>query len=223
MWPHEPSALRTQCVESAIVSPNVISRLPETAACFVTPHGLRVARALAMRTNTPSLSVGLGELEPRSSFSSNLTVNVSPVARGFFFLIELPLDDIAYAAQRGRARQRATSRRSARSFARAVGRNSAHSLTKIAVSSRRATRRAHSLPSICAMAAEFSDVAYAKLLMHVAKHPWCEVGGVLLARDTADAAAPIVVVDAVPLFHTLMLAPTFEMAMMQIEAYCKIK
>ena len=81
-----------QCVARPSVSPNETSRLLETAACFVTPHGLRVVRALATRRNTPSLSLAFGELDARSTFTSNLIVNVSPVARGFFFLMDEPLD-----------------------------------------------------------------------------------------------------------------------------------
>ena len=192
------SALRTQCVDRPIVSANVSSRLPDTAVCFVWPHALRAARALAMRTNTPAASAGFGDDEPRSSFSSNLTVNTSPLARALppvrdFFFRPLPADaDIRCARWR----------------------------------SSRARAHARTMTT-------FADAAYCKALLHAHRHPAADVCGVLLGNSNGAGGggggaggrggAAAHVVDVVPLFHTVMLAPMFEMAMLQIDAYCKIK
>jgi hypothetical protein len=72
----------------------------------------------------------------------------------------------------------------------------------------------------------FSERAYLKVLLHVHKHAESDVNGVLLARASAggkSSAAAVEVVDAVPLFHDIMLAPMFETAMLQIDVYCRTK
>ena len=66
-----------------------------------------------------------------------------------------------------------------------------------------------------------SACAFAKPLLHATKYPHGSVNGVLLARDTPPGGAPkdrpLMVVDAVPLFHSsLTLAPMMEVALTQV-------
>ena len=67
-------------------------------------------------------------------------------------------------------------------------------------------------------AATMERDAYSKLLLHACKHPARPVLGVLLGRkgktDEKDALAHVV--EAVPLFHSYVLAPMLEMSMMQV-------
>lgn len=73
------------------------------------------------------------------------------------------------------------------------------------------------------MSLTFENLAYVKLLLHVHKHPTNDVNGILLGRAGVGGDKSTSVVDVVPLFHTVMLAPMFEVAMLQIDVYCKIK
>lgn len=77
---------------------------------------------------------------------------------------------------------------------------------------------------------EFFDLAYIKVLLHVHKYSGSDVNGIFLGRDdaggtksTATTTSTTKIVDVVPLFHDIMLAPMFEIAMLQIESYCKTK
>merc|ERR1711976_80603 len=65
--------------------------------------------------------------------------------------------------------------------------------------------------------------AYCKMLLHAAKYPHCAVNGLLLAeRPKAKESKSIRFVDAVPLFHlSLSLAPMMEVALIQVEEFCK--
>ena len=64
----------------------------------------------------------------------------------------------------------------------------------------------------------FSTTAYSKIILHTAKYPWAAVNGLLLGSIDAHA---IDVTDAVPLFHTAVLAPMLEVAMMLVDEYCQ--
>lgn len=65
--------------------------------------------------------------------------------------------------------------------------------------------------------------AYCKILLHVFKYPHLAVNGLLLTRKSKNKEnKSIQVVDAVPLFHvTLGLAPMMEVALFQVDSYCK--
>jgi len=65
--------------------------------------------------------------------------------------------------------------------------------------------------------------AYCKLILHAAKYPHCSVNGVLLAeKPKAKDVKNVKFVDAIPLFHlSLGLAPMMEVALTQVDAYCK--
>ncbi|CAH1779826.1 unnamed protein product [Owenia fusiformis] len=65
--------------------------------------------------------------------------------------------------------------------------------------------------------------AYCKLLLHVAKYPHTAVNGVLVApRQREGDPKTINIVDCFPFFHTpLSLAPMLEVALSQVDAYCK--
>ena len=64
----------------------------------------------------------------------------------------------------------------------------------------------------------FSSEAYSKMLLHAAKYPWAAVNGLLLGTSNEQA---VEVKDAVPLFHTAVLAPMLEVAMLLVDEYCQ--
>lgn len=68
-----------------------------------------------------------------------------------------------------------------------------------------------------------STRAYCKLILHAAKYPHRAVNGVLLAeKNKGKEPKSVKFVDAIPLFHlTLGLAPMLEVALTQIDAYCR--
>ncbi|CAL1527954.1 unnamed protein product [Lymnaea stagnalis] len=69
-----------------------------------------------------------------------------------------------------------------------------------------------------------SVLAHCKLILHAAKYPHSSVNGVLLAEDNKgkESSKPLKYVDCIPLFHvSLGLSPMLEMALLQIDAYCK--
>merc|ERR1711976_128413 len=65
--------------------------------------------------------------------------------------------------------------------------------------------------------------AYCKMLLHAAKYPHCAVNGVMLAeKPKSKDSRTVRFTDAIPLFHlSLTLAPMMEVALIQIEEYCK--
>ena len=67
--------------------------------------------------------------------------------------------------------------------------------------------------------------AFSKILLHAVKYPHCSVNGVFLRKLDVDKNEKVVqIVDAIPLFHiSLTLSPMVEVALSQIEAYCKSK
>jgi ER membrane protein complex subunit 8/9 len=58
-----------------------------------------------------------------------------------------------------------------------------------------------------------STPAYIKLILHAHKYPFAAVDGVLLGRVKESE---VHIVDAIPLFHSMTLAPMFEVAMLQV-------
>jgi len=65
------------------------------------------------------------------------------------------------------------------------------------------------------------DAAYSKVVAHAAKFPWANVNGLLIgAEKKEDGSSIIMVTDAVPLFHSVTLAPMTEVACMLVEEYC---
>nr|CAG4646530.1 EOG090X0C9C [Macrothrix elegans] len=68
---------------------------------------------------------------------------------------------------------------------------------------------------------ELSKLAYAKIVLHAFKYPHTAINGILLASDGTSNQA-VKYVDAIPLFHyNLGLAPMLEVALMQIDSYCR--
>lgn len=65
--------------------------------------------------------------------------------------------------------------------------------------------------------------AYCKMLLHVMKYPHRATNGIFLAEKKKNKDNGMVnIVDCIPLFHlTLGLTPMLEIAMMQIDHYCK--
>ncbi|KAI8807375.1 hypothetical protein BJ742DRAFT_773113 [Cladochytrium replicatum] len=62
--------------------------------------------------------------------------------------------------------------------------------------------------------------AYAKIVLHAAKYSVVSVAGLLLG--TKDGAGHLTVDDAVPLFHNVLpLSPMLEVALQQVDVYCK--
>lgn len=67
--------------------------------------------------------------------------------------------------------------------------------------------------------------AYCKMLLHAMKYPHRAVNGVFLAEKRKNkeyGSGTVNIVDSVPLFHLcLSLTPMLEVAVMQVEQYCK--
>ena len=64
--------------------------------------------------------------------------------------------------------------------------------------------------------------AYCKILLHAVKYPHRSVNGILVGEQ--ESHAHFRVTDAIPLFHVAVgLTPMLEVALAQIEAYCKLK
>lgn len=65
-----------------------------------------------------------------------------------------------------------------------------------------------------------SKLAYSKLFLHVAKYPQLSCNGLLLSKPSKNQSVQFV--DCVPLFHSsFTLAPSFEIALSQIDSYCR--
>eukprot|EP00794_Sanderia_malayensis_P018824 gene18824-20720_t len=70
------------------------------------------------------------------------------------------------------------------------------------------------------MKTTISVKAYSKILLHACKYPHKAVNGVVIAESLSGNE--ISIVDAIPLFHQCLgLAPMLEVALSQIDAYCK--
>nr|CAG4635028.1 EOG090X0C9C [Alona affinis] len=68
---------------------------------------------------------------------------------------------------------------------------------------------------------ELSKLAYSKIILHALKYPHTAINGILLAPEGSNSHS-LKYVDAVPLFHhNLGLAPMLEVALMQIDSYCR--
>lgn len=63
--------------------------------------------------------------------------------------------------------------------------------------------------------ASISALAYAKIMLHSAKYPHCDVIGVLTGSRKAASGRPAVL-DAFPLCHNPVTAPLFEVAMLVV-------
>lgn len=68
-----------------------------------------------------------------------------------------------------------------------------------------------------------SKTAYCKLFLHLAKYPHLQCNGLLLTRKQASTNnSRLEYVDCIPLFHSsLSLAPSLEIALVQIDSYCQ--
>lgn len=66
-----------------------------------------------------------------------------------------------------------------------------------------------------------SKLAYSKLFLHLSKYPHLSCNGLLLARTDNERQKPHFT-ECIPLFHSsLSLAPSLEIALFQIDAYCE--
>lgn len=64
--------------------------------------------------------------------------------------------------------------------------------------------------------------AYSKVVLHACKYPHKAINGIFLAEETKHASDLLRIVDAIPLFHQCLgLAAMLEIALGQIETYCK--
>ena len=62
-----------------------------------------------------------------------------------------------------------------------------------------------------------SSTAYTKTILHAHKYAFSSVVcGILLGSASDSDDSKIQITDAIPLFHTLPLAPLFEVAMLQV-------
>merc|ERR1711911_568660 len=72
-----------------------------------------------------------------------------------------------------------------------------------------------------ALSCELSQVAYSKIILHALKYPHTAINGGLLANEGSNSQS-LKYIDAIPLFHNnLGLAPMLEVALMQIDSYCR--
>uniref|UniRef100_T1J291 MPN domain-containing protein n=1 Tax=Strigamia maritima TaxID=126957 RepID=T1J291_STRMM len=67
--------------------------------------------------------------------------------------------------------------------------------------------------------------AYCKVFLHAVKYPECAVNGLLLVEKPKNKETKsLYIVDAIPLFHICLgLAPMLEIALMQVDNFCKNK
>lgn len=66
-----------------------------------------------------------------------------------------------------------------------------------------------------------TKTAYCKLFLHLSKYPHLACNGLLLAK-LGDKDSRVEISDCIPLFHSsLTLAPSFEIALTQIDNYCQ--
>ena len=63
---------------------------------------------------------------------------------------------------------------------------------------------------------KLSDNAYGKIILHSAKYPWANIFGLLLGP--ADGTNEII--DAIPVFHSPILAPVLEVALLLTTQHC---
>lgn len=66
------------------------------------------------------------------------------------------------------------------------------------------------------MPSSLGALAGAKILGHGAKYPWANIFGLLL--ESSDSQGEIC--DALPLFHTPLLQPTLQIALLLVEQHC---
>ena len=72
------------------------------------------------------------------------------------------------------------------------------------------------------MEISMSKTAYCKLLLHLSKYPHQACNGLFLAKSDRESNSYVEIVDCIPLFHSsLTLAPSFEIALTQIDHYCQ--
>ncbi|EGC34969.1 hypothetical protein DICPUDRAFT_79295 [Dictyostelium purpureum] len=68
------------------------------------------------------------------------------------------------------------------------------------------------------MSISITTEALGKIHLHSFKYPSSSVNGILIGKADKNS---ILVKDCIPLFHTQTLLPMFEVAMIQIEKYCR--
>lgn len=59
------------------------------------------------------------------------------------------------------------------------------------------------------------ELAFVKMMLHIAKHPWSNAFGLLLSKDGKSTF-----VDCLPLFHTPLLSPSLEVALLLSGEHC---
>lgn len=65
-----------------------------------------------------------------------------------------------------------------------------------------------------------SAPAYIKSILHAHKYAFSPVCGILIGQAEGEGEGNKVdILDAIPLFHTIPLAPLFEVAMLQVFIY----
>ena len=67
--------------------------------------------------------------------------------------------------------------------------------------------------------ASLAPLAWMKAMLHAAKHAEKPVFGVLLGSTSGDS---VTISDALPLFHSNIMAPMTEMGMTLVRAYCAL-
>lgn len=70
---------------------------------------------------------------------------------------------------------------------------------------------------------QISTIAYCKIALHAVKFPHCSVHGLLVGRVSGggeNGAPEVTVTDAFPIFHSIVVAPPLEIALIHVEQWC---
>lgn len=68
---------------------------------------------------------------------------------------------------------------------------------------------------------QISTLAYCKVALHAVKFPHSSVHGLLVGRvSSSENGQEIAVTDAFPVFHSIVLAPPLEIALIHVEQWC---
>lgn len=74
---------------------------------------------------------------------------------------------------------------------------------------------------------QISTLAYCKIALHAVKFPHCSVHGILVGKvkvpSDENSNAEVTVTDAFPIFHSIIVAPPLEIALIHIEQWCAEK
>lgn len=68
---------------------------------------------------------------------------------------------------------------------------------------------------------QISTLAYCKITLHAVKFPHCSVHGLLVGKTSGEGASEVTITDAFPIFHSIVVAPPLEIALIHVEQWCQ--